>query len=259
MISFKSKPIDNVQSLAEILKEARGEQKTEFSKIEKITKINKKYLMALEEGDYKKLPSEIYIKNFTKSYGEYLGLDTNELLKILNKELEIYYKINDIKDSAKSEKINNYHLIFTPKLIKNIIIGILIAAVVGIISWEIEKIETPPRLTITYPESSINTSEKNVTLVGDTEPGAELSINNQPALPDPNGHFSQKIDLKDGLNTIVITAKKKHSRENVIYRQIIVEEPQIEILTTPPAVVAPAATTTPPAVPVTPTPATAKP
>jgi hypothetical protein len=38
-----------------------------------------------------------------------------------------------------------------------------------------------------------------------------------------DGKFFQKIALKRGVNIIVVKAKKKYSREQVVTRQILVE------------------------------------
>ena len=50
----------------------------------------------------------------------------------------------------------------------------------------------------------------------------EITINEEFVLINPDGSFSKEINLKNGLNAIVITAKKKYSRQNNIIRNILV-------------------------------------
>ena len=47
--------------------------------IVEITKINKRYLMAVEENDYGTLPGATYVKGFVGQYAEALGLDAAEV------------------------------------------------------------------------------------------------------------------------------------------------------------------------------------
>ena len=67
------------------------------------------------------------------------------------------------------------------------------------------------------------TSEAGIEVKGMTEPGSELSINDEIILTDNEGNFNQFINLKKGLNTLEITSKKKYSRPNTIIKQVLVE------------------------------------
>jgi len=67
------------------------------------------------------------------------------------------------------------------------------------------------------------TAALSITVDGQTEPEAEIKINDEIILNNHNGYFSQTINLKKGLNNIVITAKKKYSQEITVTRQILVE------------------------------------
>lgn len=49
--------------------------------VERRTKIRKKYLEALEDGDWSVLPGEVYARGFVRSYAECVGLDGLELLE----------------------------------------------------------------------------------------------------------------------------------------------------------------------------------
>ena len=48
--------------------------------VENQTKIRKRYLEALEMGNWSVLPGEVYARGFVRSYAEYLGLDGGRLL-----------------------------------------------------------------------------------------------------------------------------------------------------------------------------------
>jgi cytoskeletal protein RodZ len=71
-----------VSDLGHLLKKARLEKGITLEQLEETTKIRKRYLEAIEEGDYKVLPGNFYVRAFIKSYAETVGLDPNEVLRI---------------------------------------------------------------------------------------------------------------------------------------------------------------------------------
>jgi len=76
-----------VSELGEVLKKARLEKKMSLDEIQDVTKIRKRYLEALESGEYNVLPGKFYIRAFIKSYAEVVGLDSEEVLKYYHDEV----------------------------------------------------------------------------------------------------------------------------------------------------------------------------
>ena len=75
----------------EMLKNARttGRRKREISTIAKLLCIKEEFLTALEEGNYRFIPEDVYILGFARSYAVELGLDPDEVILKLKKELGI--------------------------------------------------------------------------------------------------------------------------------------------------------------------------
>jgi cytoskeletal protein RodZ len=76
-----------VSELGELLRKARLEHKISLDDLQEATKIRKRYLEAIEEGNYKVLPGSFYVRAFIKSYAEMVGLDPNELLKLYQNQI----------------------------------------------------------------------------------------------------------------------------------------------------------------------------
>jgi cytoskeletal protein RodZ len=70
-----------MKEIGKILKEKREKKKITFAQAHAATKIQEKYLAALEEGNSKVFFAPVYYKSFLKSYSKYLGLDQELLLK----------------------------------------------------------------------------------------------------------------------------------------------------------------------------------
>ncbi|HLR15388.1 MAG TPA: RodZ domain-containing protein [Bacillota bacterium] len=63
------------------LKEAREELDISLDTLQEQTKIQKRYLVAIENGDFHVLPGTFYSRAFIKEYAIAVGLDPNELLE----------------------------------------------------------------------------------------------------------------------------------------------------------------------------------
>ncbi|MED0938896.1 helix-turn-helix domain-containing protein [Bacillus cereus] len=66
--------------LGQKLKEARGTKGLSIDQLHEITKIQKRHLLAIEEGNYDVLPGAFYARAFIKQYADAIGLNGEELL-----------------------------------------------------------------------------------------------------------------------------------------------------------------------------------
>lgn len=73
----------------EMLKNARttGRRKREINTIAKLLCIREEFLTALEEGNYRVIPEDVYILGFARSYAVELGLNPDEVIAKLKCEL----------------------------------------------------------------------------------------------------------------------------------------------------------------------------
>jgi cytoskeleton protein RodZ len=62
------------------LREARIRARIDISEVEARTKIRAKYLRAIENEEWDLLPGPVYVKSFLRTYGEFLGLDSRQLV-----------------------------------------------------------------------------------------------------------------------------------------------------------------------------------
>ena len=213
MASFKQKKISKGQTLADKLNKARLSQNLEWEQIHKATNIQVRYLQALENGDYNELPGDIYAKAWIKIYGEFLGLPGKELLVDYKIEKALGDRIRKIDNPQPIKKPNSFHIL-KPKVIKIIAIGILIFIFLGYLGWEINNTIAPPEVAIWDPDNNFKTTDSSVIVCGRTKPEVQLTINNELVLLDKSGNFSQTVNLISGLNSLQISAKKKHSQAN---------------------------------------------
>lgn len=68
-----------MSEIGKTLKAARIEKGYTLDDLQQITKIQKRYLIAIEEEKFADLPGEFYVKAFIKQYAETVGLDSSSL------------------------------------------------------------------------------------------------------------------------------------------------------------------------------------
>ncbi|MDD5043756.1 MAG: helix-turn-helix domain-containing protein [Patescibacteria group bacterium] len=222
---FRQRPIHDQKQLGEKLLEQRKRLNLQLEKISAKINIPLKYLLALENGDYKNLPANVYSKNFLKRYLEELKLPAEPLTRQFLEERSNYEALHERnKKEPFVAKVSEKNLINTPRIIRITFVLIIVGLLIGYLGLEIKDIISPPRLAIFEPPENLTLNTTLITVRGQTEPEAKITINEQEVLADPTGNFFKELQLQTGINTIKITAKKKHSRENFIYRNIFVEE-----------------------------------
>ena len=77
--------------LGNILKEAREARGLSLDELQSITKIQKRYLLGIEEGNYSMMPGKFYVRAFIKQYAEAVGLEPDELFEQYKAEIPATY------------------------------------------------------------------------------------------------------------------------------------------------------------------------
>lgn len=210
------------ESTAEQLRTARQDKKLKLENVAKKLNINLKYLKALETGNYDKLPTGAYGKNFLREYCLFLGLNYNETLKVFENEIAVGQKKNPSVFSG--QIVKKRYLWAMPKLVRNIVIALLIGICLVYLNFYLRNINSLPRLNVSNPSEYLVTPSRTIEVIGSTEIGARIKINGEAVLTDTVGSFSQMVNLNSGINTITIIAERKFGRANEIKRQVLVKE-----------------------------------
>lgn len=96
----------NEMTVGEILRNARttGRRKREIQTISKQLCIREEFLQALEDGKYDVIPETVYILGFARNYAMELGLDPDEIVTKLKREMGLSA---DSKEEDEEEFTNN--------------------------------------------------------------------------------------------------------------------------------------------------------
>lgn len=93
-----------METVGEILKNAREKKGLTIESLEKKTRIVSRYIEALENNEFDKLPGEIYVKGFIKTISDKLLLDSDKVLERYNLQINEDRFEEDLYKSDKNAK-----------------------------------------------------------------------------------------------------------------------------------------------------------
>jgi transcriptional regulator with XRE-family HTH domain len=205
------------ETLGQVFKRYREAEGIKIAQVEKDIKISHQMIEALEADDYNALPDELYVKNIIKTYARYLALDYNRLL-LLYDEAKAQKEPHQLMAQSKPVKV-----IITPQRVRNLVIIAIVLLLLGYLAWQLNQVFQAPALTIYQPAKDLVITQNFIEIKGKTEKEARVYINEKEVFLDFNGEFKATLDLQKGMNLIKITAVKKRSAENTVYREILVQ------------------------------------
>lgn len=126
------------------LKEARERKGYSLDDLQEITKIQKRYLVGIEEGNFKNMPGSFYVRAFIKQYAEAVDLNPDELLEEYKRDIptsqteEVVqsYSTSHSRKKLASTKNKGFNEAM-PKLIVGLFALVIVAVVVVLIFTKI--------------------------------------------------------------------------------------------------------------------------
>ena len=212
-----------MRTVGEILKQARTSKKLTFERIESRIKIRKKYLEALEENAWHKLPSLAYIKGFLKNYSNFLDLNSDEILAVFRREYKFEEK-EEVIPSGISANLKASIVRLTPQSVFLIVGGLFLMIFFINLFFQYRAIISPPNLNVEKPLEGEILKSTSLVVSGKTDPDATLSINSKQIVLNEKGEFKETFNLLAGVNTIQIESVSKHGKKRTITRTVTVEE-----------------------------------
>lgn len=100
-----------MSGIGEQLRKAREAKGLSISDIEKATKIQSRYLEAIENNNFDKLPGDFYVRAFIRQYAQIVGLDGKELLSQYQGEVanEVTSDVSQPEESPAQEVHEEAH------------------------------------------------------------------------------------------------------------------------------------------------------
>ena len=199
--------------LPERLYAARERKGVDLYRAERDTKIRARYLGALERGEYRELPGDVYTKGFLRNYALYLGLDPEEIVGQWRRERGDGAPARPILTIPRPIAQPRPGLQFSPGIVVAALLTILIAGVGVWLGLQVMRFAKPPTLALTNPREAtveLDQSATSFTFAGTSIPGATITVDmaggSRQASADSTGAWTLTVDLRRGRNEFKIDA-----------------------------------------------------
>lgn len=197
-----------MRTVGQILKEERERKFYTLDEIEKVTKIRKELLQALEDDDYTKLPPATFVQGFIKNYAKFLSLPQEKLLAVFRREFSDKENPPHILDSFTNPLDKKRFRITPTKVISGLVLAMVI--IFFLYLWfEYRFFAGAPFLEVSEPQNQTSIETSIIKVSGKTDPEAKVAINNQSVNVNPDGSFSQDLTLTESANSIVVSSTSK--------------------------------------------------
>lgn len=194
-----------------ILRNARKEKGLTLDSVERETKIRTKFLEAIEEDDFRKLPTLTYAKGFVKNYSEYLGLDSKTVLAFFRRQTLETPK-SSLLPKGMAEPLNTSFFRLTPGRFLALVLITLSAIFLAYLGLQYRTLTRPPELSIESPIHQEIATGSRVDVLGKTDPDATVTINGVSVLVRSDGRFFDTVMLDPGVNKITIVATSRFGK-----------------------------------------------
>ncbi len=201
-------------TVGEILKKERIKKNISLEEIEKITRIRKKYLQAIEENNWSYFSSKIYINGIIKNYAKILNLNTEKVLAIFRRD---YGKKELIKFK---KRLTEDFLNPTTKKIFQYLIIIIFGFFFLYFIYQLKLYLSPPNIKIIEPKVE-TFKEEAIKIVGKVDKEVVIYIFNQRVYQDNEGVFEYLMPLKKGENQLIITIIGANGKKNTLKKVYI--------------------------------------
>ncbi|WP_125581218.1 helix-turn-helix domain-containing protein [Lacticaseibacillus suibinensis] len=154
-----------MDEIGQKLRTARIEKGYTLDDLQQITKIQKRYLIAIEEGNFDALPGDFYVRAFIKQYAETVGLNADELLTQFQQDIPDTqpqeYVEQSVENRTRSERssaaspVNKLRQHAVPIMI--VVAVVIIVFGVYFVMW---KSSQGPKQTVPTDSASVSVSSK---------------------------------------------------------------------------------------------------
>lgn len=206
-----------MKTVGQIIKNARESRNYNLSALSAKTKIRASFILAIEKGEWEKLPPFPIVLGFVKSISTALDLNENLATSTLKRD----YPPKKLNITPKPDVSSKF--LWSPKI--TFFVGIFAVLIIffGYLGIQYKKFISPPYLQLESPKEGQVVSEGEVAVFGSTDSDAQIAVNNQLVKVSDDGKFTVIIGVSENTRDIVIIATSRSGKVTEVRRKIVVQ------------------------------------
>ena len=125
-------------NIGETLRKARIDKKISLDELQQRTKIQKRYLLAIEENDFHELPSDYYLRTFIRQYADEVKLDGNYLIYVLDgkdRPMPTYPELETVDGLRKNKHVESPTRARFKATLPMILLGLVALAIISVVGY----------------------------------------------------------------------------------------------------------------------------
>lgn len=205
---------DQEKTLKELLGEGLALRSLNIEKLGIATDIPMRYLEALFQGDYKKLPPAPYVRSYLIKIAEVMGIEHALLWNAYKREYPV-------RTSGTQDRLPDNRFAMRRIGRGTVILAIIIVSVIAYGAVRMNEVMGTPTIDIVSPMNNTVVNEAAIRINGEVSAQDKLTINNEEIIVGEGGVFEKELTLQPGMNTIEFKVKRLLGKEVRVVRQVI--------------------------------------
>lgn len=207
-------------TIGEKLRSAREANHLSLVELQEKTKIQLRYLEAIENDQFKSLPGEYNTKLFLRSYARCVGIDPDEIIREYNgepiREYQDAYEKQETRGSRYEQNQGGNKKSKVSKLIPPIILSLVFLIIIGSVAYafvkEHDRFAANSDVQSEYSVSSVKDEAKNSQTQASTAPSEEKTVVKQ-SKPKPK----MKMDVVSStMNSVTMQVKNVDKKASIV-------------------------------------------
>ncbi|MCM3667784.1 helix-turn-helix domain-containing protein [Mesobacillus maritimus] len=223
--------------LGDRFKQEREAKGLSLNQLQDMTKIQKRYLAGIEEGNYAMMPGKFYVRAFIKQYAEALDLDPDEIFEQYKNDIPTTYN-EDLPEQlsrVQSRKSFSNRTSKVLDLLPKLLIGLfVIGAIVLVWYWMVQSASKEENDQVNQGNNPVNIEEQTdiVTEDENAESGAteEGSENSAETNEDTKKEDEETAEEQEELTQSISVAEKNGS--STVYELTDADTFELEVVST---------------------------
>ena len=144
-----------MEGFGRFLQQAREREHLSLEDVASQTRIQQKYLEALESEDFADLPGKVFAKGFVRSYAKTIGLDEEDTLQRFLDSSRNFYEQNHLEQQHHKTLVQAEH---RGKFNRNLVLGLFVILGMSLFYFlpsQQQSTDTPPEPDLTAPQRQL--------------------------------------------------------------------------------------------------------